>query len=307
MVCIKLPLNFFKRLFLFNRLFRRLFRLDKMNVSYIKTDLYLIVYQGSVFTYNIKANFLEFKFFLKNCRNVLHNSIMINKKGYIFIGEYGSNSNYSRVPIHVSYDYGKSWNVKYIFDRKEIRHIHGLYYDEYDDCVWICTGDFNSESKIIKSDLYFKKTELIGTNSQSFRTCMLHFKKNYVFWCMDSQFEDSYSIVYNRNNKKIKKTFLFPGPVIYSKFFEDGNYIVSTSQEIGPSVKDNYVHLFVSKDFVNWKKISQFQHDGLNKILFKFGLICFASGKQNISNFPIFCEAVKNYDGKVLFCSLENQ
>ena len=301
---IRLPLKVWKSFFIHNRMLRRLFRLDKMNVSVINEDLYLILYQGCVYTYDYSTDYLELKFYLKNCRNVLHNSIMVNENGCIMIGEYGSNKNYQKVPIHVSYDYGKNWNIKYIFKEREIRHIHGIFFDKYDHCIWICTGDFNEESMIVKSDFYFKEIKVVGRNSQNFRTCKIFFTKKSVYWSMDSQYEKSYALEYNRKNKKIIKHFSFPGPVIYSKFFDDGKYIISTSQEIGPSVEDDKVHLYISDNFIKWKKIYEFTHDGYNKNFFKFGLVCFAEGKQLSNNFPVFCEAINKYDGKVLNCCI---
>ena len=60
---IKLPLKLWKSLFSNNRMLRRLFRLDKMNVSVINENLYLILYQGRVYTYDYSIDYLELKFF----------------------------------------------------------------------------------------------------------------------------------------------------------------------------------------------------------------------------------------------------
>ena len=303
---IKLPIKYFESFVISFRILRRLFRLDKMNVFPTKSGL-IILYRGFCYFYSFLDMNLHRKFKLRNCRNILHNAILKCKNGNIYFGEYGSNYKYNKVPIYVSKDDGLSWDVCFEFKNKEIRHIHGIFEDIYTNSIWICTGDTDTESKIIQTDYNFTSLNTIGTNSQNFRTCSLFFTEKYIYWNMDSHISNSYSVIYDRVTKTFEKKFNFPGPVIYTKKFSNNNYMATTSQEIGPAVTDNKVHLYYSSDFINWDHIYSFDHDGFNKKFFKFGLITFSEGNQNLDDFIIFGEAIKLYDGKLIHCSIINK
>ena len=43
--------------------------------------------------------------------------------------------------LSMSIDNGENWEPVYRFKAGSIRHIHGITYDKWDDCFWICTGD----------------------------------------------------------------------------------------------------------------------------------------------------------------------
>jgi hypothetical protein len=303
---IKITINCIESIFSRFRVTRRLFRLDKMNVFPTKSGL-IILYRGYCYFYSFLDSYLFRKFKLRNCRNILHNAILKCNNGNIYFGEYGSNYNYNKVPIYVSKDDGFSWEVIFEFNNKDIRHIHGIFEDIYTNSIWICTGDTDSESRIIQTDYNFTTLNTIGSNTQDFRTCTLFFTEKYVYWNMDSHIADSYSVIYDRLTKNISKYFIFPGPVIYTKKFSNNNYMATTSQEIGPAVKDNKVYLYYSSDFINWQYIYSFEHDGFNKKYFKFGLITFSEGKQNLDDFILFGEAIKVYDGKLIHCSIINK
>jgi hypothetical protein len=304
-IIIYIPVGLLITLLASFRIIRRLFRLDKMNVLPVENGV-VILYRGFGYLYSFQNHKLTETLKLRNCRNVLHNALLRCNNGDIYFGEYGSNYDYKKVPIYLSKDNGESWNVCFEFERREIRHIHGIFEDRYTNTLWVCTGDTNNESKIIQANFDFSTLKIIGSDSQYFRTCSIFFSSQHVFWNMDSHIDDSYSIIYDRSTGKIEKRFRFPGPVIFTKQFEDGYFMTSTSQEVGPSVKDNFVHLYLTTDFIEWNEVMKFQHDGFNKKYFKFGLVGFSLGDQTTGNFTLFCEAVKHYDGKVLQCSIKS-
>ena len=97
----------------------------------------------------------------------------------------------------------------------------------------------------------------------------------------------------------------FPGPVWYTKWTTDGVYMAATTTEIGPGVNDDWARVMVSSDLENWEEAGRFRHDGLPRRWFKFGVVGFADGPQSSQGFYIFGEALRRFDGKAAFCSLE--
>jgi hypothetical protein len=299
-----LPSDGWKSLFGLTRLTRRALRLDKCNVVPVEGG-YVCIRQGRVYRYDETSGQLNESLRLKNCRNVLHQSIAVIAGKELFFGEYGNNGERAEVPVYRSRDGGRSWQVVYLFPAGSIKHVHGCYYDDVEKKVWVLTGDFKDECRILCADRDFKNIEWIGDGQQTFRTCNVFFERDSVHWIMDSQLQDSYHIRLDRKTRKVERKGLFPGPVWYIKYLEDGFYLAATAQEIGPGVKDGFTHLMVSRDLETWQDVHRFSHDGLPKRWFKFGVIGFADGVQSSDNFYLFGEAIRSLDGRVALCAIE--
>ena len=299
----RIPDNDWKRVLGFTRLARRALRLDKCNVVPVQEGL-VIIRQGVVYHYDEKTGEVEQVLRLKNCRNVLHQSIAVVDDKELYFGEYGNNPSRSEVPIYRSLDGGKNWETIFTFPKGRTKHVHGCYQDPFEKRIWVLTGDFENECHILCADRNFKDVEWIGNGQQEYRACNVFFEKDAVHWIMDSQLQDSYHIKLDRKTRAIEKKQLFPGPVWYIKALTDGYYLAATAQEIGPGVKDRQAHLMVSKDLESWEDLQQFQHDGFPKKLFKFGVIGFADGPQTSRSFYLFAEAIKGLEGKTALCEI---
>lgn len=303
---VKLPNDGWKSIFSIFRLARRCLRLDKCNVVPVSNG-FIAIRQGKVYHYDEQNKKLKHTLTLKNCRNVLHQSIAVVDGKELFLGEYGSNPDRKSVSIYKSTDSGESWQEIYKFKENSIKHIHGCFYDKIEDKIWVMTGDFENECHIISTDRNFEKLEFIGDKNQKFRACNAFFEKDTVHWVMDSQLEDSFHIKLDRKTKEIEVKQLFMGPVWYIKRLQDGYYLAATTQEIGVGVKDEYAHLMVSKDLDSWQTLAKFEHDKLPKKYFKFGIIGFADGEQTSNDFYLFFEAIKGVDGKVVRCEITDK
>jgi hypothetical protein len=290
-----------------SRLARRSLRLDKCNVYPVGEDLdeLIIIRRGTVYHYNALMDDLRPVLSLQNCRNLLHQSIARVGFDEVFFGEYGSNPKRAPVPVYRSTDRGRSWKTVFMFPEKSIKHVHGCYWDPYEEKIWVLTGDANSECYMIVADREFNKVKWLGDDSQVWRACNVFFEKDRVVWLMDAHQEDSHLIIYDRKSGAINKRDVLPGPVWYIKRLIDGHYLAATACEIGPGVHDDYAHLLHSTNLENWKEIARFRHDGLPKGYFKFGVIGFADGAQSSKEFYIFGEALRGLDGKIAVCSLE--
>ncbi|WP_405381793.1 hypothetical protein [Maribacter sp. LLG6340-A2] len=300
----KLPeKNIIKRIFGLFRITRRLLRLDKCNVFYHQNNLVLIR-QGVVYHYNSSTKVLKETLKLRNCRNVMHQSINSTPEGYIYFGEYGANNERTTVPVYRSIDGGLSWEEIYTFPKKSIKHVHGCYYDEYTDKIWVCTGDFKDESWLLVANKDFTEIKKIGDGQQKYRTCSIIFTKEKVHWLMDSPLEPSHHIIFDRKTEAIEVGQKLMGPAWYTKKIDETTYLATTTREIGPGVLDNNAHLYLTKDLKNWVSVKQFEKDGWTMKYFKFGIIGFADGQQSLDAVHIFLEAVKKYDGKSLLCDL---
>ena len=290
----------------YSRLLRRLLRLDKCNVVPIGTPIksLVIIRQGHVFHYSLDTKILKETLKLSQCRNIMHQSLLKVDDRTLIFGEYGSNPDRSEVPVYKSNDGGQSWTIVYQFPKGKIRHIHGCYWDKYEEKVWIFTGDFKGECLAINTDINFNTATFLGDGTQQWRTINAFFEKDYIYWGMDSELEKSYMMEYNRHTKTLRKMTLFQGPIWYLKRTTDGVYLASTSNEVGPGVLDNYAYVYASLDCMNWDPILKFKKDLFPKNYFKYGSISFPDGPQSSKKFYISGEGLYKLDGKSFECQI---
>lgn len=300
---ITLPTSLFEKIFGLFRISRRLFRLDMCNVFESNGGL-IIIRIGVVYHYNLEKKKLTKALELKQCRNILHQSMCETNEGFLYFGEYGMNPKRDPVNVYRSQDYGKSWEVIYSFPAVKIRHVHGCYYDKFTNKIWTLTGDFKGENIIQCSDIDFNKIETYGDGSQSYRAVNLFFTEKEVHWIMDSPLEKSYQFCLNRDTKEVNKLDYFNGPVWYLKQLDDGYYLAGSSVEIGNGVLSDNACLYLSKDLKKWEIISEFPKDKWPMPYFKWGVLAFSNGCQTSKKFTLHFEGLKKLDGKAFVCSI---
>ena len=302
---ILLPFTKFD-IFGFSRILRRALRLDKCNVFPLDQngESVLIIRQGILYKFTNKAG-LEKKLKLRLARNILHSGLCTTRSGRLIIAEYGANLERKPIPIYASDDNGDSWSVVYEIPSGKAKHAHNVYYDTVTDKIWIFTGDENGECWIIVADEYFSSIEYLGDGSQKFRACTAFFTPEKVVWAMDSPIETSYLVHLNRKNSNIEFFNPLPGPVWYGKEINSVGYLIATSVEPGNSVLENRAAVYFSSDLKSWARIAEFEKDNWPISLFKNGVIGFSQGNYSDNSFFLFGEALKNFDGKVLQCTLK--
>ena len=77
--------------------------------------------------------------------------------GAIFWGEYFDNPARDQVHIYASTDDGATWSVAYTFPKGAIRHVHNIVHDPWGDCLWVLTGDYGDECRILRATCDFRR------------------------------------------------------------------------------------------------------------------------------------------------------
>ncbi|MCC6126712.1 MAG: hypothetical protein IT426_17255 [Pirellulales bacterium] len=289
--------------FLFSgmRLARRAMRLDKCNVMPVdpRGSALIAIRQGMVYRVECDSDpVVAPALRLRQCRNILHQSMAIAPSGNVYFGEYGANPNRAAVPVYRSADAGRSWQVAYEFPAKSAKHVHCCAWDPYEEKLWVTSGDAEGECRILCANESFSEIESIGRGEQQFRSCHFLFRDDAVFWIMDSPLETSHLIRLDRRTRRIERLRPFPGPVWYVKDLTDGWCLAATAHEPGPGVQTRFAHLFASRNPADWIEIARYEKDAWPAVLFKAGVIGFADGPQTSGCFFLFGEALRGMDGK---------
>lgn len=293
-------------------------RILRLGVRYgILTDDHkiLVVYDNFIFELDLKDISIHKSFCIPRGNRPLNMAVIKNINGFdnmVCFGEYFGNPSKTAVNIYKRIESSR-WEIIYTFPDGSINHIHSIVPDEYNDCVWILTGDFDDAAAIWMATDNFKSVNPIVIGQQTYRTCVAFPTPEGLLYGTDSQFElNSIRLLQKVEDQWISISLgEVNGPVIYGCKIKE-NYVFSTSvegmttnkkgifkyldKEKGEGVKENYTHLIVGNIQSGFKTIYKNRKDFLPFILFQFGVIRFPTG-QNNSNLLIFYNtALKNYD-----------
>ncbi len=219
------------------------------------------------------------------------------KNGRLYFGEYFSNFEKSEVNIYCSDDYGRNWYIAYIFEKGNINHIHGLFYDTYSYYIWVVTGDRENECIIGYTDDSFNSFKEVFRGGQEYRTCNLMFYKNDILFVTDSQYIQNEIKSFNRTTLEIKSLYKINGSGIYGGYIDELVYVSSTIEPSKVNL-DNYSHLYISKNQgKDWEDISKYKKDIWHKSAFQFGSIQFPRYINNNSNIIVYSGRALNKIG----------
>ncbi|MCM8808173.1 MAG: hypothetical protein ABIN23_04950 [candidate division WOR-3 bacterium] len=282
-----------------SRLLSRLFRAGFHCIRKIHEKIIGIVAKNIVL---LEPDEKEFRSVFKIDRGTRPLGIAVTSDGKIFFGEYFNNPNREEVHIYYSED-GYKWEIVYTFPKKTIRHIHNVLHDPYEDCLWILTGDYGKEAKIIKASIDFKNVDIILEGTQQARAVSMIFRKDKIFYATDTEIEQNYIYSIDRKTYNKEKLFPIPGPSLWSCEVGDSIFF-STHHEPG-KFSNIYAYLIGSKNEKEWEELLQWEKDSLNPKLFQYPAIILPYGKSE-RYLAGMGRAVKNNDNYTIIWEVWN-
>lgn len=193
----------------------------------------------------------------------------------IYYGDYIVKGESQSIVLH-SYNLltGEWLNVHEFTD---IRHIHGVYWDDYSSSLWITTGDLDDESAIIRFDNKMNPQKVVS-GSQQTRAVDLLFTEDSVIYATDAPDEPNFIYSLDRQSCNVEKVQQVGGPVFWGRKDKDWLFF-STVVEPSEINRTDAVELWGSNDQGNsWKKIDEFKKDIGHLKLFQYGQIKFPNG-----------------------------
>lgn len=275
-ILLKIPLNFLNTLKSIHKLSRRLFRMGIYHIIKTKTNFLIIFGFGNIYQYNLQSKELLYSGKIQGSRPLC----ICYAKEIVYYGEYFSNEKRRDVKIYESLDSGITWKTSCII--KNIRHIHGIFFDSYSNNFWVTTGDYNEEIGIWYSNDNLKTIKKVFSDSQQVRTIQLLFTEDYVYFGSDTSLEINHIYRFQRNNFVIEKLQKVKGSIFYGCKIGDKLFF-STACEPSKINSSNYVELWTSIDGSIWKLLLTIKKDIWSKKYFQYGQIKFPYG-ENCSN-----------------------
>ena len=214
--------------------------------------------------------------------------------GGVYWGEYFDNPSRDQVHIYGSNDQGATWRVAHTFPKRAIRHVHNIVYDSWGDCLWILTGDYGDECRILRASCDFSRMETVLQGNQQARAVALVPAEDGLYFSSDTPLESNF--IYRLDRKgAISQLASIAGSSIYG--CRVGREIFfSTMIEPSEVNPDRNVRIYGSRSGRPWQPLLAWKKDFLPMKFFQYGNAFLPDGNNNTQYLAVSTIAVASDD-----------
>ena len=195
----------------------------------------------------------------------------------MYYGEYRANREGSPVHVWASRDQGATWEAIHRFS--DVRHIHGVFADPYDEALWITTGDSDRAAGIWRTRDRFATVERVAGGSQQTRAVQLLFTRAHVYFGSDAPAGVNHIYRLRRADHAIERLQQVEGPVYYG-CRAGGRLFFSTACEPPALPRTREVAVWSSADGEQWRQVAAFRKDPWPARIFQHGHVLFPAGRR---------------------------
>lgn len=281
-----------------NKLACRLLRLGIRAAEVIDNENIIFSIGNMLYELNIENEKLSKGYF---CGDGIRPLVFTSVKGIkgfndgIYFGGYVGNKD--KHPVHIYHRTDcDQWEVVYTFPEGAINHIHTIVSDQYRNCLWVFTGDFDKAAAIWKVTEGFGIVERIACNDQKYRGCVVFSLPEGLLYATDAPFADNNIYLMNLDTYEVKELFPIAGSCIYGCKWKNKFVFSSTvegdgrntsrlefflGRKKGAGIKDDYVHLYSGNHTEGFEEIYKEKKDYMPYYTFQFGVFKFPYGINN--------------------------
>ena len=303
---IRLPGPAWKRWLSRIRLFDRLLHNDARWAIQLDNLTFLVEYAEAVWRVSLNNGEITKEYSGFSGKPIAASVIddVANFSKSIVFGDYGTNAERRAVRIHRRKLGSPEWDIAFEYSAQTVRHVHNIIPAK--GCVYILTGDENSECGIWKATDDFDNVVPFWVGKQEYRCCqMLPTGENDGFFVTDIPSEKNYLLEYT--DKCVNRRASLPGSCIYGVRMNGGLLFSTTvepdaraknrvdywlSNKPGQGIDGNEVYVYYLRD-TKLQKLGTFAHDGLSLRLFQYATVRFCNAIDNVVFFSA-TSVVKN-------------
>jgi hypothetical protein len=220
--------------------------------------------------------------------------LSVTPSDHIFWGEYFDNPERNEVHIYASTDRGAHWEVAHSFPKGAIRHVHNIVYDEWENCLWVLSGDNGAECSILRASCDFKTVEVILSGNQQARAAALVPTQDALYFSSDTPLETNHVYRLDRRGSPARVAELSSSSIYGCRV---GNAVFfSTMVEPSPINSNRNVSLYGSCDDAQWQRVIDFKKDRWPMGLFQYGNAFLPDGKTTTNLLAVTTIAVEEAD-----------
>ena len=222
--------------------------------------------------------------------------------GTVYWGEYFDNAARDEVHIYASTDGGVTWNVAFTFPKGAIRHVHNIVHDAWGDCLWVLTGDYANECRILRASCDFSEVDVVLQGNQQARAVALVPTEVGLFFASDTPLEANFIYHMNRQGG-LRKLAGVSSSSIYGCRVRNSVFF-STMVEPSEVNADDHVRIYGSRDQENWHALLAWRKDRWPMSFFQYGNALFPDGENKTDYLAVTTVAVEQDDQSTLLYSI---
>jgi hypothetical protein len=246
----------------------------------------------------LKSGDDEFQIFHRLLRGTRPLHIAALPGGGAFWGEYFDNRAREEVYIYASSDAGLTWDIAYTFPSGSIRHIHNIIYDRWADRLWIFTGDYGKECRILCASTDLNSVDEVLSGTQQARAVAAVITQYGLYFASDSPLEQNH-IYFLERRGVLRKLHSIPTSSIYACRNRNGIYF-STMVEPSDANLTQEAALFGSADGADWQTLASWRKDRWPIKLFQYGNVFLPDGENSTDQLAASAIAVEGADQQML-------
>jgi len=214
--------------------------------------------------------------------------------GNVFWGEYFDNPARDEVHIYGSTDGGARWDVAYTFPKRTIRHVHNIVHDPWGKCLWLLTGDYGYECRIIRASYDFRQVDVILHGNQQARAVALVPAESGLYFSSDTPLEANAIYHLDRQGILSKLAPLTSSSIYACRVGRD--IFFSTMLEPSTVNTDRFVRIVGSRDGQDWRPLLAWKKDRWPMRFFQYGNAFLPDGENSTPYLAITTIAVESED-----------
>jgi len=214
--------------------------------------------------------------------------------GAAYWGEYFDNPTREEVHIYASTDAGATWNVAYTFPKGSIRHVHNIVHDPWEKCLWVLTGDYGDECRILRASCDFSRVDTVLQGNQQARAVALVPTEDGLYFSSDTPLEPNYIYRFDRQGT-LSQLAPISSSSIYGCRVGDQVFF-STMVEPSKVNRDQNVRIYAGNMSHGWHPLLAWRKDRWPMGLFQYGNAFLPDGNNTTSFLAVTTIAVQAND-----------
>lgn len=289
----KFPPSWNRKLTVSNRLTARLFR-DGFHALAVSTSGAMVAtVPGAIVSLDSKTQEFRRTFTITRGTRPLH--ITALPGGAMFWGEYFDNASRDEVHIYGSTD-GGLWDVAYTFPKGAIRHVHNVVHDPWQECLWVLTGDYGDECRVLRANYDFSSVEVVLQGQQQVRAVAAVPAKQGLYFASDTPLEQNFIYCLDRTGKLSRLAAIGSSSIYGCRIGSE--LFFSTMVEPSTVNRDQIVRVYRGNTHHpdRWDSVLSWRKDRWSMKYFQYGNVLLPDGNNSTQTIAVTTVAVERDD-----------
>ncbi len=248
---------------------------------------------GAIVT--LRPNETEFRPSHRIMRGTRPLRIAVTPGGALYWGEYFGNEFRDEVHIYGSIDGGTTWDVAYTFAKNAVRHVHNIIYDQWQDCLWVLTGDNGDECRILRAACDFSHVDVVLKGHQQARAVAAIPTESGLYFSSDTPLEANFIYRLSRAGSLQQLTAISSSSIYGCRV--GSQLFFSTMVEPSEVNLENNVRIYGGDvEGSTWEPLLSWQKDRWPMHYFQYGNAVLPDGHNATSCLALTTVAVQSDD-----------